>query len=138
MDCKLCQKELGNYCEGKLPGNIRIQVETHLEGCEKCAESYRMIILSDRIIDEEKQEKPNPFLSARILAEIESRENNLLENTSVFTRIIRPAFITVSMAAAIFAGVVLGNLEIRQEVVPAEFSMIDDMEIEADLMLINE
>jgi predicted anti-sigma-YlaC factor YlaD len=138
MNCELCQKELESYCEGKLPGNIRIQVKAHLNECAKCTELYQSIVLTNRVISEEKELKPNPFLSTRIMAEIEKRESILSENTSVFTRVIRPVFITASIAAAIFTGVILGNLGNTQEFVPAEFELMDDMEIELDLMLVNE
>ena len=138
MNCELCQKELEAYCDGKLPGNIRIQVESHLNECAKCAVSYQSIVLINQVISEEKELKPNPFLSTRIMAEIENREHEQSESTSVITRIIRPVFITASMAAAIFAGVILGNLGSNQEFVPAEFALMDDMDIESDLMLINE
>jgi hypothetical protein len=138
MTCELCLKELESYCEGKLPGNTRILVKIHLDGCANCADTYRMIILSNRIISEERELKTNPFLSGRIMAEIENRESALSDDTSIFSKTIRPVFITISMAAAIFAGVILGNFGHRQELVPAEFALMDDMEIESDLMLINE
>ena len=139
MNCQLCQLELDAYCEGRLPDNIRSQVEIHLESCIKCAESYRIIILSNRIFKEEREVKSNPFLSSRIMAEIENQEKHYMDRETVYTRIIRPGLIIGSMAAAILIGIFLGNFSSNsQNTIPDELAMIDDSAIESIIMLSNE
>ncbi len=139
MNCQLCQTELDGYCEGRLPDNIRNQVEKHLGSCVKCAESFRMITLSNRIFKEERELQSNPLLSSRIMAEIENREKFVPEKETVFARVIRPALIMGSMAAAIFTGIVLGNFSGNsQNTIPDELAMIDDSAIESIIMLTNE
>jgi len=139
MNCQLCQKELERYCEGSLPPDIMIRVKEHLGSCSECNESYRLQLLSDRIFIEEKELQPNPFLVTRIMAGIDGLESNATEGEPIFTRVIRTALLTVSLAAAVFAGILLGNFSAApDERVPLEMAMMDDAAIESVIMLSNE
>ncbi len=60
---------------------------------------------------------------------------------TVFIRILKPALMTVSMAAAIFFGIMLGNLSqpVTDRVkIPVELALIDDAAIESVNILLNE
>lgn len=110
MNCQLCQNEIDAYREGSMPEGIRIQVETHLGGCKECSESYRLINLADQVIAEEKGIQSNPFLSTRIMAGIEELEQKSgFQRIPVYQKVLKSALISVSIAAAIFVGVVAGN-----------------------------
>jgi predicted anti-sigma-YlaC factor YlaD len=141
MNCQLCQKESDVYREGKLPPDMRIQVEAHIKECEKCAESYRLQALAERVINQEKEIRSNPFLSTRIMTRIENIETPGYETIPAFRRILKPALITVSMAAAILYGVMVGNIYQSgqsKNSIPVELALIDDATIESVNTLSNE
>jgi len=136
MNCQLCQKELDAYQEGKLPEGIRIQVETHLDKCKVCAESYQLISLANKVMDEEKEMKSNPFLVTRIMASIEELEQNResYQRIPAYQSILKPALISVSIAAAIFIGVLVGNIYLPTQSInklPVEMTYMNDAALES-------
>ena len=54
MNCQLCQKELDAWRDGKLPGERKIQVESHVKACETCSGIFRLQQLADKVIDRAK------------------------------------------------------------------------------------
>ena len=141
MNCQLCQKESDAYRGDKLSHDMRIQVESHLKTCVTCSEIYRVIAISDKVFNHEKEMQANPFLATRIMARIGSPEFDKDKNIPVYTWILKPALITLSMAAAIFLGIVVGNLSRptdMNEVLPLELALIDDAAIESVDILSNE
>jgi predicted anti-sigma-YlaC factor YlaD len=132
---------LDAYPGGRLPDDIKTQVEKHLQYCADCAETYNLELLTEKIINQEKLISPDPYLTTRIMAQIEISETTAHKSMSPFTRIIKPALITVSMAAAIFAGVMIGSIykpSVRVLQRPLELALIDDVAIEAVDILSNE
>jgi predicted anti-sigma-YlaC factor YlaD len=141
MNCQLCQKELDAYREGRLSGDMRTQVEAHLKLCAECAESYRIESLADSIINQEKAIDPANYLTSRIMARIENPEETGYRIISPLRRILKPALIITSMAAAIFAGVLIGNIynpSDRDISRPVELALIDDAAIESVNILSNQ
>jgi len=141
MNCQLCQKELDAYRDGKLPRNMMTQVESHLKACETCSGIYRLQILADKVMNQEKELQPDPLLATRIMASIESLENSDYKPATVFKRVLKPVLVTISMAAAIFFGIMLGNLSrpvTNRETIPVELALIDDATIESVNILSNE
>jgi len=141
MNCQLCLEKSEAYRNGSLRGDIRSQVENHLKGCIKCTEIYRLITLAEKVIAEEKALKSNPFLVTRIMAQIENMENPVKRPIPAFTRIMKPALITLSLAAAIFFGFAIGNIAVyspENNALPAELTLIDDATIESVFLLSNE
>lgn len=141
MNCQLCQKESDKYREGKLSGDLRIQVESHLKQCNDCAESFRIQSLADSIINHERAIEPKNDLTARIMERIEILENTDYKITNPFMRVLQPALIITSIAAAIFIGVLIGNIYKPAGTVisrPVELSLIDDATIESVDILSNE
>jgi anti-sigma factor RsiW len=134
MNCQLCQKESEAYRDGKLSDDRRTQVEAHLNGCAECEESYRIQSLAESVINQEKVVSPDDYLTSRIMARIENYEGIGYRSISPFRRILKPALIITSMAAAIFAGVLIGNIyrpSDRNMSEPIELSLIDDVAIES-------
>jgi len=138
MNCQLCQKESEAYREGNLPHDIRTQIEAHLKVCEECAESYKLQTLADRVIKHEKESLSNPFISTRIMARIENPEPHVFNTKPLLGRVLKPAFITFTLAAAIFYGVLIGNIYQPNDIsmqIPLELALIDDAAIESVNML---
>lgn len=134
MNCQLCQKISDEYRSGKLSRDMRIQVEAHLGACENCAESYRLLTLAERVIIQEKELTSNPFLTTRIMARLDNQAPMTAASSPLVVRVLRPALITVSMAAAIFYGIVIGNIyqpDSRNNTVPVELALSDDIAIES-------
>lgn len=140
MNCQLCQKAADAYHEGKLPGDMKTQVEAHLEVCEKCRKSFKLQILADRVISHEKELISNPFLSTRIMARIETLETPDYITVPLYRRVLRPALMTVSLVAAILFGILIGRIykpNTTGSQIPVELALIDDAAIESvDLLSI--
>jgi len=134
MNCQLCQKNLEGYQEGRLPSDTMIQVESHLETCDSCKRIYNIQLLANRVMNSEKETVVNSFLATRVMAGIETLENAGYEKESSNVRILRPALITISLAAAVFFGIVLGNLSRpagNSNQIPVELALINDVSLES-------
>lgn len=136
MNCQLCQKELDAYREGLLPEGIRVQVETHLGECKECAESFHLVSLSNEVMEEEKRLQSNPFLVTRIMAGIEELEQNRerQQRMPAYQKVLKPVLISVSIAAAIFIGVMVGNIYLPTHPannIPVEMTYMNDAAIES-------
>jgi len=136
MNCQLCQKELDAYRKGTLPEGIRVQVETHLGECKACAESFQLVSLANKVMDAEKEIESNPFLVTRIIAGIEELEQNResYQRVPAYWSILKPALISVSIAAAIFIGVLVGNIYLPTQSInklPVEMTYMNDAALES-------
>lgn len=141
MNCALCQDYLDALLAGTLPDHLKIQVESHLSNCPQCRETADILKISETIIAGEKKTEPNPFLVTRIMAAIETDEMLSTGNSLAFLRILRPIAITLSMAAAVFAGIMLGRLSGSNRSVdgiPQELVWINDTQMETITQLLNE
>lgn len=138
MNCQHCQKELDAYLEGKLDPAGKVQIEAHLRECRECNDFYRIQSLAGRVIETEKELVVNPFLATRVMTQIENSE---IQRVTGLKGFLRPAFIAVSMAAAIFAGVMIGSIPLSiqsNKSLPVELSLIDDTTLESiDLLSID-
>ena len=143
MNCQLCQKELEAYREGKLPEGTRVEVEAHLHTCNDCTESYQLIVVAEKVMAEEKGIESNPFLSTRIMAgiaELEQKHANV-QSIPGYQKILKPALISISVAAAIFAGIVVGDIYSpiqKSNKIPVEMAYMNDAAIESASMFLNE
>ena len=136
MNCQLCQNEFDAYREGKMPDGTRIQVEKHLKSCSVCTESFHLLVLANKVMDAESKVQSNPFLVTRIMSGIEEMEqkSGSYDPIPAFQRVLRPILISVSLAAAIFTGVVVGSLYLSTESVqriPVELSYMNDAALES-------
>lgn len=138
MNCRLYQKEFDSYREGRHSSLTKDRIESHLRECRECRECrefYRIQMLAEKLISEEKQLKVNPFLSARVMQEIENQE---ALTQKWIPGILKPALVILSVAGAIFLGVLMGSIPpvnrgIRP--VPLELSLINDARLESVDML---
>ncbi len=143
MNCKTCQKNLEIYLQGGMPEDMKEKLKIHLNECDECKVYYSTIILTEKIVQEETLIESNPFLSTRIMAKIESMEENrvILEQYSIFNKVFKPMFLTALVAIAVFIGIFTGNLykpaQIYSEV-PEELIFLSDASIESLSVLINE
>ncbi len=136
MNCQLCQRELDGYREGTLPEGIRIQVESHLGECKTCAESFQLIGLANEVMDEEKRMQSNPFLVTRIMTGIEEleQERKIHLRIPVYQKVLKPVLISVSIAAAIFIGVLAGSSYLPTQPIsklPIEMTYMNDAALES-------
>jgi len=141
MNCELCHANLDAYRAGSLPHDMRIQVEDHPKTCTNCAEVLSLLNTAERVIQEEKEQVSNPFLPTRIMAAIETAETNIPQNSPVFIRILRSAAITISLAAAAFIGIMIGNSSgsaNNNNAIPLELALINDAHLEAVSLLSTE
>ncbi len=125
---------MDSYRDGKLTRDMKTQVESHLKECETCSEIYRLQILAEKVINQEKELQTDPFLALRIMANIESLENSDYKSDRVFKRVLNPILVTISVAAAIFFGIMMGDLSrtaISRMPIPVELALIDDANIES-------
>jgi predicted anti-sigma-YlaC factor YlaD len=117
------------------------QVESHINTCDSCKRVYNIQLLADRVIITEKEKDPDPFLATRVMAQIENLENEGYRAGSITGRILRPALITVSLAAAVFLGILLGTLSrpaAYSAKIPVELALINDASLESVDILSNE
>lgn len=141
MNCQTCHKESDAYLDGKLSEDMRIKVEEHLLNCAACKEWYTLQSLVQKVVNKEKALDPDIYLTTRIMAQIEIQEEEVTKTAYSFMRVLRPALITVTMAAAIFAGVLIGNIykpSNRVNSRPVELALMDDVAIESVNILSNE
>jgi len=141
MYCKSCHTELENYPDRRLGENMNNQIKSHLEICKDCAELYRIEALADRVITFEKRISPDNKLVSNIITRIEKEEEIGINGTSRFISLLKPVLITTSVAAAIFAGVLMGNIykpSSREIALPVELALIDDDAIESVFILSNQ
>jgi predicted anti-sigma-YlaC factor YlaD len=141
MNCQLCRKESEKYHEGKLSDVFRIQVESHLQQCTECAEIYKIESIADSMIYQERSISSDSDLTARIMYRIENLEDQGRLISKPFKRVLQPALIITSLAAAIFIGLLIGNIYKPAGTVisrPVELSLIDDATIESVDILSNE
>jgi len=136
MNCNLCKQELEAYREGKLPEGIEAQVKAHLEGCKDCAAIYQLESIASKVINKEKAIKSNPFLATRVMAGIEALEQRSINGNPipVYKKVLKPVLVSISVAAAIIIGVLVGN--VYQPVsdsnkIPVELTYMNDAALES-------
>jgi hypothetical protein len=75
------------------------------------------------------------------MAQIENMETAPTRAIPAYLRVLKPAIISTSMAAAIFFGVMMGSIykhEGGSTAIPIEFALIDDATIESVDILLKE
>lgn len=141
MDCKLCERELENYLQNRLSPNFRIQVENHLNHCERCSQSlFFEKVASDAILSEKKM-MPDSLMSEKVMRIIhEKGDSSESKGRLVFIVpvVVRKIAYAASIAAAIYMGIVAGNFYLTEDSIPAEMSYINDVQIEAINLFTNE
>jgi predicted anti-sigma-YlaC factor YlaD len=129
MYCGNCIDKIDDYRGGKLANDDKLSIESHLQTCPDCLEVLRIQEMADRIIAEEKKTVPDFYLPGRIMQKIVKLEK---EPAAVFIRILKPALAAIAVAAAIMAGIAIGDLSnlTTEKGVPIELTLMDDADIE--------
>jgi len=137
MDCMPYRELIDDYIEGRLGRAEKLSFENHLRQCPECTDLIRLQKFTDRIIAKEKSIAPGFYFSDKIMARI---ENSVKDTGSAVVRFLRPVVVTMAVAAAIFAGVMIGNVSAKPEVkvMPVELTLMDDIAMESVNVLSNE
>lgn len=137
MDCGTYRDKIDDYREGKLANGDKLSFEAHLLTCPDCLELVRIQETADRIVAEEKIIIPDFYLPGRIMQKIGNLEK---ETAPVFIRILRPALATIAVAAAIMAGVMIGDFSAGKpdKGAPIELMLMNDAEMEMINVLTSE
>lgn len=134
MDCKFCENKLERYYRGELPPEIGSQIKEHLKTCSRCAQSYRLLLITENVIAEEKNAKGNPYLVTRIMAELENEKPQRSVVRPAAQRILRPVLIAVSLFIAVSLGILEGSLiqsSPSYKTVPVEILILNDAAVES-------
>lgn len=144
MNCELYRNELDDYLEGGLTRKMNDQLKSHLESCNDCSEYFKLELFTKRIISDEKKIQSNPFLATRIIYEIEELDKlqSELRRQIVpsYIKVLRPVLVSITLAAAIMAGVMIGNIysPVTHHVkIPVEMVYINDAALESVNLLSN-
>jgi hypothetical protein len=92
------------------------------------------------IIQEEKKITPDSFLADKVM-DIIHKDNARVDEDKVvfmFPSILRKVAYTISVAAAVYIGIVAGNFYLAEDSLPAEMSYMNDAQIEAVNLFTNE
>lgn len=138
MNCKQCQKEMDASRQGLTTGDMMTQVESHLKMCASCADIYMMYEVAEKVFKAEKETEPDPFIVTRVMASIGKQQ---YKNETGLIRIAGPALLSLSAAAAVFIGIIIGNLSLpagTNEKIPVELALINDASLESVETLSNE
>ncbi len=141
MNCSSCQKQLESYIKGNLSGDIQKNLKTHLEECEECHKVYTAMVISDKVINQEKELKANPFISTRIMEHINQQEEVNVSRSFGWSRVFQPMLLTASVALALYIGISTGNLyqnTTAQNSIPEELMLMDDASMESLNLIITE
>lgn len=107
MNCKAIQKQILSYLDGELHGEMAINFEKHITDCKNCQSEVERLKIVNSIIDTEKTEfKPNPFMSARVLAKLSSKEVSIPKHKAT----LRYLTISSLAAAGVTIGIIIGSL----------------------------
>jgi len=141
MNCSSCQKQLESYINGNLSGDILKSLKTHLEECEECHQVYTSMVITDKVINREKELKVNPFISTRIMEHINQQEKVSVNRSFGWSRVLQPMLLTASVALALYIGISAGNLyqnTTAQNSIPEELMLMDDASMESLNLIITE
>lgn len=108
MNCKSIRKKLFFYIDKEISPKDESIIKEHLKTCKDCQKVYNNLSASLLVIEREKSVSVNPYLFTGILQKIKAADNQpVVIPSSGHT--LRPVYITVFIAIAIFLGVALGN-----------------------------
>ncbi len=97
------------HSEGKLKGEERLLVESHLTGCSGCRQYYEQLsgVLTVKGRFQLSHLEPDPFLPTRVAALVEEQRRKPVR--SPLAAAVRVSFAAALMAGAVMLGVSLGD-----------------------------
>jgi transcriptional accessory protein Tex/SPT6 len=141
MNCNECQTKITNSSKEKTSPETLRSIKKHLESCTDCQLFYAASGWVDAFIAQEKQVKVNPFMTTRVMAQIEKQKT--VKANSVFIRSLKPQplLVAASIVLALFLGVSAGSFyqpaNIAEQV-PEELLYLNDAEMESLTYFMNE
>ncbi len=141
MNCRYYQDKFDKYVEGRLTDNFRKEIDDHIENCAECREQLAITELSELVFSEEKKIKSNPFLSSKIMEQLEGKQRVSSESEILSLRVLRPVLVAASIIVAVILGISVGNMSSSfylSKQVPDELIFINDAEIESLSLFITE
>jgi hypothetical protein len=111
MDCSFVRHNLIAYRESNLPLDVRMEIETHLSGCESCRKILAGWEYLERAIEQKKATEPIPFAATRIIRHI---EDNLEKRSGKKVLVFRPILVTLAALGAIALGFTIGKSEFKR------------------------
>lgn len=140
MNCDSCRKLSGDFLSKSLPAVTLESIANHLSTCSSCSEFYKLENRIDLLVARDLEQEPGPFVKTRIMAAI-TNVDKPVHATKRTVLALKPVLITLSMAAAIYAGVLIGSILEKKpsaDKLPVEMALIDDSVIESIPNLTND
>ena len=93
-------------------------------------------MLANKVMEAEKETLSNTFLVTRIMSGIEEMDNKgeTYSQHTAYLKALKPILISVSLAAAIFIGILIGNIYFPADStrkIPVELSYMNDAALES-------
>jgi hypothetical protein len=134
MDCTFIKENLFAIAESTLHPDIQAVADKHLQsctGCQQLVDKFRSI--NDSIAVTRSLE-PDPFVSTRIIAGLESRY--LAPSNSPFVRnrfYLRPVLLGLLLGSSIFSGILLGQFGVAKHDQVAQAKTIESLRSELNI-----
>ncbi len=125
MNCKEVQNNLIFYVDNELDDVKKKIIGEHLQSCEVCREKYEFLKNTMSFIEEQSQQKANPFVTTRILAEIKQEKRQ-----SYWAKVLNTVAIAAMLVIAVFAGKLAADFYIykNQNTAITSIETQDDLE----------
>jgi hypothetical protein len=110
MNCGRCHKKLIPYLEASLKGAELEGIKQHLQECASCrsfADYLKTILVS---FEDSRITTPDPFFYTRVKARLEKQTDGPLVKSG-WEKVFQPVAFSLILMAAIFTGILLGNLD---------------------------
>ena len=141
MKCKEVENNLIFLIEGDLDEKKMSDIKAHLNNCNNCMELYEKMNSDFLLLNNEKITKTNPFFYARLVEQVNQKENNQdsiirLKARQFYTQ---AAVYAAAVVLAIFLGVGLGSdLNTNNEIVIDYYEETTDYQMFADSYNLNQ
>lgn len=100
MDCKDFNIKIQNYIDNLLSETESIEIQKHLETCNKCKKTLFYLQKTENFIADEKQINVTNFIATKIIA----KKEKITQKQQYFIKVFAPTFAVI----IIFLGVFLG------------------------------
>ncbi len=107
-NCNLLRENIFAYAEKELPLKLIQQLDAHVHACADCTALVVEFKIVQVLMEDHKNIEPKPFAETRIIQGIESRLGKK-QKSSVWVRILEPAFISLGILMALAIGFLIGS-----------------------------
>ncbi len=107
MSHKSIHKDLIFYLDNELPEQRKVTIEKHLEECTDCQRFLAFLKEELEMVAKEKNPEVSPFFYTRLSARFE--EKPLYSRQRRWANMLEPAFFSLLLVVAIYAGLWLGS-----------------------------